>query len=175
MQFDNKPKLILSKVIMLEGEEERKRAYIERMQKKLLMQAMVCGQYFHILAEAKSAILPGPCAGVAAAADIKRRRLSADANADLVDGDDGDDGDDAADARDTDEHALDMFDELDLADPTKGRHIHAVADELAAVQGGYTIPDARSVSGQKSSPCTKRSSWTCDTGMPPTTFCRARM
>ena len=51
MQFDNKPKLILSKVIMLEGEEERKRAYIERMQKKLLMQAMVCGHYFHKLLE----------------------------------------------------------------------------------------------------------------------------
>ena len=47
VQFDNKPKLIE----MLEGEEERGRDYIERMQKKLLMQAMVCGQYYHILSE----------------------------------------------------------------------------------------------------------------------------
>ena len=41
------PKLIE----MLEGEEDRGRAYIERMQKKLLMQAMVCGHYFHKLLE----------------------------------------------------------------------------------------------------------------------------
>ena len=42
-----RPKLIE----MLEGEEDRGRAYIERMQKKLLMQAMVCGHYFHKLLE----------------------------------------------------------------------------------------------------------------------------
>jgi len=135
-QLDNKRKLIE----MLEGEEERGRAYIERMQKKLLMQAMVCGQYFHLLSDRdkqkaehfrnRAEVLRR------ASTDLKRRRES-DANADAVNGDDGDNADDAADARDADEHVLDMFEELDPADPTKGCDVHAIADELAASQGGY--------------------------------------
>ena len=121
-QLDNKPKLIE----MLEGEEERGRAYIERMQKKLLMQAMVCGQYFHILANRdmqKAQHFRNRAALIRRASTELKRRRESDANADAVNADDD------ADARDADVHVLDMFDELDQADPTKGRDVHAIADE----------------------------------------------